>query len=300
MADLDRFRGCLLGLAIGDALGTTVEFRARGTFAPVTEIVGGGPFGLEPGEWTDDTPMALCLATSLVELNRFDPQDQMEQYCRWPDHGYRSSNGRCFDIGGTVASALQRYRRSGNAFAGSTDTQSAGNGCFMRLAAVPIFSFPDRTAAIRYSGESSRTTHGANECLDACRLLGSMIYRALGGGSKEAVLLGDAETFQGSPQISAIARGEDHRLLESDIRGSGSVDGVVQREWGGAFAFGDAAVCAKVAQQRAALYRTVAVSRSASGGTPAGEGPRGQRGRCRRRAAGRKSRTSTTACAARG
>jgi ADP-ribosyl-[dinitrogen reductase] hydrolase len=77
---LDRFRGCLLGLATGDALGTTVEFRPRGTFAPVVDLVGGGPFRLRPGEWTDDTSMALCLAASLIETGRFDPADQMDRY----------------------------------------------------------------------------------------------------------------------------------------------------------------------------------------------------------------------------
>ena len=63
---IDRYRGALLGLAAGDALGTTVEFSHPGTFKPLTDIVGGGPFDLEPGQWTDDTSMALCLAESLL------------------------------------------------------------------------------------------------------------------------------------------------------------------------------------------------------------------------------------------
>ena len=65
----DRYRGALLGLAVGDALGTTLEFKPPGTFEPITDIVGGGPFGLQPGQWTDDTSMALCLAESLVDLS---------------------------------------------------------------------------------------------------------------------------------------------------------------------------------------------------------------------------------------
>src|ERR1035437_2609314 len=88
--ELNRFRGCLLGLAVGDAIGTTVEFRPRGSFPPVTEMTGGGPFRLKPGEWTDDTSMALCLATSLVQMARFDADDQMQRYCRWMDSGYLS------------------------------------------------------------------------------------------------------------------------------------------------------------------------------------------------------------------
>ena len=63
----DQYRGSLLGLAVGDALGTTLEFSQPGSFAPVEEMVGGGPFALKPGEWTNDTSMALCLAASLVE-----------------------------------------------------------------------------------------------------------------------------------------------------------------------------------------------------------------------------------------
>ncbi len=78
---LERFRGCLLGLAAGDALGTTVEFMPRGNFEPLKDIIGGGPFKLQPGEWTDDTSMALCLAESLVEKDGF-ALDQMERYCK--------------------------------------------------------------------------------------------------------------------------------------------------------------------------------------------------------------------------
>src|SRR5688500_18969470 len=115
----DRFRGCLLGLAIGDAVGTTLEFKPRGSFKPIHDMIGGGP--LKPGEWTDDTSMALCLATSLMEKAKFDPKDQMDRYCRWRKEGYLSSNGRCFDIGNTVAAALNRYLKTDDPLAGSTD-----------------------------------------------------------------------------------------------------------------------------------------------------------------------------------
>jgi len=223
MTAADRFRGCLLGLAVGDALGTTVEFRRRGTFEPLTDVVGGGPFRLEAGEWTDDTSMALCLASSLLEQGGFDARDQMERYCRWRDDGYLASNGRCFDIGSTVAAALARFRRTGDPLAGAEDPSSAGNGCIMRLAPVPMFYFPDEAAAVRYAAESSRTTHGAAECLDACRLLAGMICRALGARPKEAVLLGAVDGFDGTAQIVAIARGDYLRMGEADVRGTGYV-----------------------------------------------------------------------------
>ncbi len=223
MQQLDRFRGCLLGLAAGDAVGTTVEFRPRGSFAPLTGMVGGGPFRLEPGQWTDDTSMALCLAVSLVECNGFDARDQMERYCRWRDEGYLSSNGRCFDIGGTVASALARFQRTGDPFAGSTDPNSAGNGCIMRLAPIPMFYFPDVDLAEHYAAESSRTTHAAAECLDASRLFARMVVRALQGGPKEEILLADHTSFVGAPKIMSIAQGEYIAKPMSGIRGSGYV-----------------------------------------------------------------------------
>jgi ADP-ribosyl-[dinitrogen reductase] hydrolase len=114
----DRFRGSLLGLAAGDAVGTTVEFRPRGSFTPVTGMTGGGPFQLAPGEWTDDTSMALCLATSLVSCQGFDAADQMRRYTRWLNEGYLSSNGRCFDIGNATLDALQRFQTTGEPFSG--------------------------------------------------------------------------------------------------------------------------------------------------------------------------------------
>jgi ADP-ribosyl-[dinitrogen reductase] hydrolase len=223
METKERFRGCLLGLAVGDAVGTTLEFKPPGSFQPIRDMVGGGPFRLKPGDWTDDTSMALCLATSLVEKNGFDPKDQMDRYCRWQEEGYLSSNGRCFDIGNTVSAALRRYRQNGDPNAGSTSPHSAGNGSIMRLAPVPMFYYPDLGAAVQYAAESSRTTHGAPECLDACRLLAGIICRAISGASKENVLFEGSGSFQGEPKIMAIARGEYRNKSTGEIRGTGYV-----------------------------------------------------------------------------
>ena len=128
----DRFRGCLLGLACGDAVGVTAEFQPRGSFPPVADMVGGGVFRLQPGQWTDDTSMALCLASSLVETGRFDPRDQMERYWRWYRDGYLSSTGYCFDIGNTTRAALSRFDQSGEPYSGSTHPGAAGNGFVFR------------------------------------------------------------------------------------------------------------------------------------------------------------------------
>jgi len=221
--ECDRFRGCLLGLAAGDAVGTTVEFSQRGSFAPLTDMVGGGPFQLAPGQWTDDTSMALCLATSLIERKGFDPVDQMNRYCNWSEFGYLSSNGKCFDIGNTVSAALSRYRTTGVPFSGSTDPYTAGNGSLMRLSPVPMFYHPDRARIRHYSGESSRTTHGAQECLDACRLFGEMLARAFDGASKDDILSAHDAAELPSAAIQAIARGAYRGKAADDISGSGYV-----------------------------------------------------------------------------
>lgn len=159
----DWYRGSLLGLAAGDALGTAVEFKAPGSFTPIDDMVGGGPFHLAPGQWTDDTSMALCLAESLVECGGFDAADQMTRYVRWWREGHLSSTGTCFDIGNTTSSALRQFERTGEPFSGSTDERSAGKGSIMRLAPVPLCFGGDARAAIERAGESSRTTHGARD-----------------------------------------------------------------------------------------------------------------------------------------
>ena len=223
MTTHDRFLGCLLGLAVGDAVGTALEFKPRGSFTPITDMVGGGPFRLKPGQWTDDTSMALCLASSLVEKGRFDAEDQMRRYVRWHEEGYWSSTGRCFDIGNATGAALARFKRTGDPFAGSSDPHSAGNGSIMRLAPVPMFYAGDVEKAIHYSAESSRTTHGAAECIDACRLFGGMLVRALRSAEKEEVLTADAPTFSGAARIADIARGTYRSKDERAIKGSGYV-----------------------------------------------------------------------------
>ena len=232
MLESERYMGALAGLAIGDAVGTAVEFRKPGTFEPVTDMVGGGCFELHPGEWTDDTSMALCLATSLVERGGFDARDQMERYVRWQDEGYLSSNGRCFDIGRTVGAALSRFQETGDPFAGSTDACAAGNGSLMRLAPVPLFYASDAVLAIRMSAESSRTTHGATACIDACRYFGALIVGALQGATKERLLsprfapAGASSVWDEAPlcaEIDDIAAGSFRRKEPPEIAGKGYV-----------------------------------------------------------------------------
>jgi ADP-ribosyl-[dinitrogen reductase] hydrolase len=227
---IDRYLGCLLGLAAGDALGTTCEFERPGSFTPLTNIVGGGPFELTAGQWTDDTSMALCLAESLIETGKFDPVDQMQRYVAWRRTGHLSSNGVCFDIGNTVRNALTKFEQTGEPFCGDTDPKTAGNGSLMRLAAVPMFYAQDAAVAIAMSAESSKTTHGATAAVDACRFYAGLIVGAFGGAAKDELLSPHYCPISGlwtreplDPEIGAIADGSYKTKTPPEIVGSGYV-----------------------------------------------------------------------------
>lgn len=230
MDPIARYRGAMLGLAAGDALGTTLEFSLPGTFTPISEIVGGGPFGLEPGQWTDDTSMALCLAESLIARNGFDPVHQLATYCRWYRDGHLSSTGVCFDIGNATATALHRFEKSPAPYCGSTDANSAGNGSLMRLAPAPLAFANQPRVAIERAADSSRTTHAARECVDACRYYAGLIVGAIQGVSKDELLSPGWSPVAGlwseqplSPKIAEIAAGSFKRREPPAIRGGGYV-----------------------------------------------------------------------------
>lgn len=227
---LDRYRGALLGLACGDALGAPLEFSKPGTFAPVREMAGGGPFQLPPGYWTDDTSMALCLAESLIECQAFDARDQLARYVDWWKAGRWSSTGQCFDIGSTTRGALERFAQTGEEFCGLQDPQTAGNGALMRLAPVPLYFAGEPAEAIDLAGESSRTTHAARASVDACRYFAALLLGALEGVDKDE-LLGLRYTpvprlWRRKPlcqEIDEIALGAYRRRSPPSIRGGGYV-----------------------------------------------------------------------------
>lgn len=225
--DKDKFRGALLGLATGDALGTTVEFSRRGTFEPLTDMVGGGPFSLKPGEWTDDTSMALCLGQSLITCNGMNLSDQLDRYIEWWRSGHNSVTGECFDIGNTVRKALENFAVTDNPHSGSSDPMSAGNGSIMRLAPVPMFFAYDKLLAGNQAAESSRSTHGAKDAVDACYVYAQLIVATLQGQSKYEILSEQPIISYGkenfSPGITAIIQGNYKNKATIDIQGSGYV-----------------------------------------------------------------------------
>lgn len=191
MEEKNRFIGCLVGLAVGDAYGTTYEFKNRANMPSVEslpdEITGLGPFNMKPGEWTDDTSMALCLAESLVEKG-WDTDDQMKRFIKWWQEGYNSVTGECFDIGGATKRALSNYNMLGQFI---IDPQAAGNGVLMRLAPVPMFLYckDDCIYILKRCADQSAMTHPSSESIECSMIMGAIINKILSGEKDKMKIL---------------------------------------------------------------------------------------------------------------
>ena len=216
----DRARGALLGLAVGDAVGTTLEFKPRDSYAPLQDMIGGGPFQLQPGQWTDDTAMALALADSLDQDGDLDAADLMQRFVDWHERGRYSCTGRCFDIGITTREALARWAATGNPIAGSTDPKTAGNGSLMRLAPVALRHFRTPATLRDVAARQSRTTHAAPEAVDACVAFAEMLADAIAGATGGEVLRARAG-YAGA--IDAIMAGSWRGKPRAAVRSSGYV-----------------------------------------------------------------------------
>jgi ADP-ribosyl-[dinitrogen reductase] hydrolase len=230
---IDRRRGALIGLAVGDALGAAVEFKSRGSFTPVTGYRTGGPHGLRAGEWTDDTSMALALANSIAVV--WDLNDQADRYVQWWRTGKYSVNGRCFDIGITTRSALANFIAGKNALtSGDRSDRASGNGSIMRLAPVPIrfgHLYVDQLAELsRLAEESSVPTHASDQCVSACRYLATVLAALIYGEDRDEVLSPNWKSLKRlhdikplHPMIYEVARGSFRRKQPPAIQGTGWV-----------------------------------------------------------------------------
>jgi ADP-ribosyl-[dinitrogen reductase] hydrolase len=217
----DRAIGALLGLAVGDAVGTTLEFKSRDSYPLLTDMIGGGPFGLKAGEWTDDTAMALALADSLAADPKLDEADLMRRFVDWHESGTYSCTGSCFDIGITTRQALARWKKTGDPFAGSTDPQTAGNGSLMRLSPVAVAHFGNRALLRDVAARQSRTTHAAPEAVDACVAYAEALADAIEGAQRSEVLRARLEPYAGA--IGLIMAGSWRGKPRHKIRASGYV-----------------------------------------------------------------------------
>ena len=201
-----------MGLAVGDAVGTTNEFKVAGTFKPITDMVGGGPFLLKPGQWTDDTSMALCIADSLLAMGRYDSFDVMERYQRWFSKGYRSSTDRCFDIGGQVRAALFDFEHEQRVPVTAERSNRAGNGAIMRLAPIVIAGFEHREIReiVVTAGLSARETHYSVEAEAGTEVFAALLVGALLGWAPEHIInVGWASTGPAFDEMAARVISDD-------------------------------------------------------------------------------------------
>lgn len=191
--ELDRLKGMFFGLAVGDALGTPLEFKDRDTYEHITGMVGGGPFRLQPGEWTDDTSMALALGQTFID-HGYGPDFKIEllkNFTRWYRNGEFSHNGRCFDIGTTTSQAIRTFiiSRGTNDSPASEDPFASGNGGIMRLAPAVVWAMaqPTPKALLDHVRSvamiQSETTHASDDCMKIARTMASNLAELVLGTS---------------------------------------------------------------------------------------------------------------------
>lgn len=160
----DNAIGMFMGLAIGDALGGSVEFMEQGTFSHHTEMIGGGVHNLDIGETTDDTAMAVCIADAYLSYKRFAPGAIAQNFKQWRNRGTFGTRDYCFDIGTTTAEALSASSNK-RPYGGSCSLMTDGNGGIMRMAPHILFNHNNKTMAIADSVAGGIITHGTGNCV---------------------------------------------------------------------------------------------------------------------------------------
>ncbi len=184
---LDRSIGALLGLAIGDALGAPFEGLERDSYSRVSDYASGGVYGTEPGAWTDDTAMAICLAESLLARGGVDEHDLLERFLRWYRAGENSADGFAIGISEKTRAILESFGRSGQIDA-AAEVENSGNGAIMRLAPVAIYFRESAVDARRAAMRQARVTHTAGAALEAAGLFAELLVVGMRTGDPDMVL----------------------------------------------------------------------------------------------------------------
>lgn len=222
---LSRIQGSLVGLAVGDALGAPVEFKPHAYVEkhPISDMISGGTWGLQAGQWTDDTSMALCLTASIIIKKESNIQDQLERYLRWYRDGYLSSTGKCFDIGNSTRKVLEKFefrlKRAKEKNEATVDlsrigdVEGAGNGCLMRLAPLALFySFASISTLMEAVRSATEITHADKKAIDACCFFAVLVCSAAQGKPKDKIL--DPMYFR------KFYQGDIHKDVQNIIDGS--------------------------------------------------------------------------------
>ena len=216
-----RFQGGLLGLASCDALAAATQFRRPGSFTPVGDLLGGGPFDLPRGAWSADTAMALCLAESLLECRRSDVADQRARYARWQREGHLSATGQCLGISADMARAVAAQGPAGH-----------GAEPLVRLLPVVLHAWGDRERLYAWATASARATGASPLAIDATRLLAGMLHAALAGATIARIVRHERRRFAAAPlcePVAAMAAADPHR--RPDLTGIAALDVLASARW---------------------------------------------------------------------
>lgn len=181
----DRIAGALYGVAIGDALGAPLEFMSAKQIARkhghVTEMIGGGWLGVQPGETTDDTAMTLAVAEGIME-NPDNPIPAIgERFIRWAESGPKDIGGTCrcaiwkAATGGHKRPSAFQWENAGKETAIINKGRSAGNGALMR-AIYPALYYPSALTAAHVTIGQGRMTHDDAESTEACQLYADVVH----------------------------------------------------------------------------------------------------------------------------
>jgi ADP-ribosyl-[dinitrogen reductase] hydrolase len=215
----DRYRGLFLGLALGDALGSSVQHRRPGTFDRVGNLMGGGPYELPLGAWTDDTALALALAESLSTCGAYEPDDVRGRLRRWQTTGEGSATGQCLGITAALAGAL---------LPDGVSCPRSEREALPRAGIAAAFELEDVERALELTSETVRLTHHAVPVVDAARYAAALVFGALSGESRERLLAPFYEPVEGlwrrhplCREVTDIAAGDWRRHLETKDAGQG-------------------------------------------------------------------------------
>jgi ADP-ribosylglycohydrolase len=224
----ERYQGGLQGLAACDALAAATQWRRPGTFTPVGDLLGGGPFDLPRGAWSDDTAQALCLAESLLECRGSDMADQRQRYRRWQLHGHLSATGQCLGISAAMAQALAGEPGA----VAATGGPAAPGEALARLLPVVLRAWPEPALLQRWAAESACATTDSRPVIDACRLLASMLQVALLGATAEQVLRHDPLLWADEPLCVPVQALAMSSPAERPVpQGLQALDALAQARW---------------------------------------------------------------------
>ncbi len=179
MLTAGKAMGMLAGLSVGDALGAPLEFTpSREPEDYITRYAKGGVHDMDVGEWTDDTAMAVAMASAIIEQGTFDPRAIMDNFVSWYMEGKFIPRGKCFDIGTTTIRALERYIKDPACpYKGNADPDTSGNGALMRIAPA-IIAAPDKTTAITWATQQTLLTHGSEDAVLYSKIFAEELWHA--------------------------------------------------------------------------------------------------------------------------